>query len=144
MGKKKIRSAVIESTFINCVHSPLIHFLILLGVGVISFLFYNTLLVFIFPFAYVAIRFKLLLYEFFLLQHVVENSLGIWPWYTRIDDHIILGSLPLQSLRHVSQLTMDENVGAVLSVVEPWEVDDRALLVGKPVTPEQWKVQLSY
>ena len=142
MGKKNIRSAVVESTIINCAHSPLIHLLILLGVGVLSFLLYNTSLVFIFPIVYITLRFKLLLYEFFLLQHVIEHSLGIWPWYSRIDDHIILGSLPLQSLRHVSQLTMDENVGAVLSVVEPWEVDDRALLVGKPVSPDQWKVKL--
>jgi len=59
-----------------------------------------------------------------LFYNVMRNRLSNvdWPWYSRIDDTVILGALPFKSM--VDQLIKDEQVGGVVCVTQAFEVDN--------------------
>ncbi|OQR87951.1 phosphatidylglycerophosphatase and protein-tyrosine phosphatase 1-like isoform X1 [Achlya hypogyna] len=56
-------------------------------------------------------------------------------WWSRIDDHILLGALPLANRGH-HLLLQREGVGAVVTMNEPFEL--RPTHLGTPVTPDDW------
>lgn len=65
-----------------------------------------------------------------------------WPWYSKIDDNIYLGAMPLKNKGHIDKLTdLAKSEGkklAILSVLEPWEMQREPLLIS-PVTPKDWQ-----
>lgn len=83
--------------------------------------------------------FRAIVFEVFLMVHVIESSLGLWDWYTRIDEGLYLGAIPMESLQHLSNLTLDLGITAVLTVNEKYELGTRTI-AGKPIQPEDWKV----
>ncbi|KDO15934.1 hypothetical protein SPRG_18529 [Saprolegnia parasitica CBS 223.65] len=57
-------------------------------------------------------------------------------WWSRIDDHILLGALPLVDRGH-HLLLQREGVAAVVTMNEPFEM--RPTRLGRPVTPDDWR-----
>ena len=56
-----------------------------------------------------------------ILYGVMLEYLGVRKWYTRIDQHVILGALPLK--HNYRRIVNDENVKAVLTMNESHELD---------------------
>ena len=114
--------------------------MVLLTVLVVSFAviegYYITLII---PLIVAAWTWRSIAFEVFLLMHVIEDGLGTWQWYSKIDNRLYLGGIPMNSLNHLSHLTLDHKVDAVLSVMESYEISSRTL-AGQPVQPSQWKV----
>jgi len=79
-----------------------------------------------------------MIFEIFVLGHIIENSLGIWEWYSQVDDDIYLGAIPMESMAHLSIIALDLNVQAVLSIVEEYEFYC-GTLAGLPLNPSDWK-----
>uniref|UniRef100_A0A914VAI2 Phosphatidylglycerophosphatase and protein-tyrosine phosphatase 1 n=1 Tax=Plectus sambesii TaxID=2011161 RepID=A0A914VAI2_9BILA len=44
-----------------------------------------------------------------------------WPWYTRIDEVVVLGALPFRSM--ADELVNKENIGGVVCMVEAHEIE---------------------
>uniref|UniRef100_A0A915IZ39 Uncharacterized protein n=1 Tax=Romanomermis culicivorax TaxID=13658 RepID=A0A915IZ39_ROMCU len=59
-----------------------------------------------------------------LLFNVLRNKAGPtdWPWYSRIDNNVILGALPTKSM--LNELIEKEKVGAVVCMTMPHEVNN--------------------
>jgi len=57
-------------------------------------------------------------------------------WWNRIDDHIILGGIPLHNSEHLEALK-NEGITAVLSLVEDFEM--KSSIYFHPVTKEDWE-----
>lgn len=91
------------------------------------------------PALLVALYRRSLVFELLLLVHVIESSLGSWHYFSRIDQYLYLGGIPLKSLDHISVLTLDHKVQAVLSVNEAYELQ-AVTLAGSPVSAGEWKV----
>lgn len=141
MGKgiKKLRSEVVSSLFSNLI-SSIVAKSIILSVFCVSFaVIEGYYLALVIPLLLYAWNWRSIAFEAFILFHIIETSLGTWKWYSRIDDRIYLGGIPLNSLNHLSTLTMDLKVDAILAVMESYELNS-STLAGKPVSPEQWKV----
>jgi atypical dual specificity phosphatase len=85
--------------------------------------------------------------ELFLENSVFANSnfrdkvKSNWSYYSKIDDNIYLGALPLKNKGHIEELknlAKKENKElAILTIVEPWELEEH--LLSTPVTCEDWK-----
>lgn len=86
---------------------------------------------------------KKLIYEVSLTWSVVNNAIRgaqRWPWYNGVGDKIVLGALPLKNKGHLDKLKKQENVDAVLSINEDFEL--RSLcMCSDPVTPEDWQAE---
>lgn len=128
-----LRSSVIQNAMMSVVNSSVILFF---GMGfvvlmsVILFEVHSAVL--LVPFAYAALRWKQLIFEFFLVQHVVEAELGSFQWYTKVDSGLFLGALPLQEQKHKEMLLHRLSIRNVLSIVEDFELNTPTL-VGKAV-----------
>ena len=57
-------------------------------------------------------------------------------WWSHVDKNIILGAIPLHNSGHL-ELLKKENVGAVLSMVEDFEMN--GVFYFKPITKEDWE-----
>lgn len=82
---------------------------------------------------------KRLIYETSLSYGYLRNKLSPdkWPSYSKINDSLILGRLPLKNTNdHI--LLKEEGVGAILSLVEGFENKSLGLL-SDPVTPKDWE-----
>lgn len=85
---------------------------------------------------------RLLVFEVLLMIHIIESSLGVWRYFSRIEQHVYLGGIPMSALDHLSVLTLDLKVEAVLSVNESYELQ-AVTLAGSPVSAGEWKVSSS-
>lgn len=56
-------------------------------------------------------------------------------WWDKINDNIILGAIPLHNSNHL-ELLKNENIGAVLSVVEDFELNPSIYF--RPITGDEW------
>ncbi len=68
------------------------------------------------------------LINFPAIHHEIVLLFALWrkrPHWTHITDHLILGSLPLDSLQHLEILQEKEGVTAIVSFTEDWEFDQR-------------------
>lgn len=92
------------------------------------------------PLLVAAVYRRLLVFEVLLMIHIIETSLGSWNYFSRIDQYIFLGGIPMTSLDHLSILSLDHQVQAVLSVNENYELL-AVTLAGSPVSPGDWKVR---
>lgn len=54
-----------------------------------------------------------------LRSHLLPSR---YPWWSKVDDKLLVGSLPLQSMDHLKQLQTENPQLAVFSVLEPWEL----------------------
>jgi hypothetical protein len=142
-GNRKLRTEIVSSLLANVISSVVAKSL-LLSIFCVAFAviegYYLVLLV---PLLVYAWNWRSMAFEIFILVHIIEEGLGTWKWYSKIDERLYLGGLPLNSLNHLSVLTMDLKVDTVLSVMESYELNS-ATLAGKPVSPEQWKVKSSH
>lgn len=60
-----------------------------------------------------------------------------WPWWSSINDTLVLGAIPLKNKGHIDLLQYEENVGAVLTLLEPFEWEIKGVM-SSPVQPEEW------
>jgi atypical dual specificity phosphatase len=60
-----------------------------------------------------------------------------WPWWSTINDTLVLGAIPLKNKGHIDILQYEENVGAVLTLLEPFEWESKGPM-SSPVQPEDW------
>ena len=82
---------------------------------------------------------KRLVYEISLSYGYLRNKISPekWPSYSKINDMLFLGRLPLKNTNdHL--LLQKEGVGAILSLVEDFENQSLGIL-SDPVTPDDWK-----
>lgn len=63
------------------------------------------------------------------------NRSGIW--WNQIDPMMILGAIPLHNLNHMELLKKGEGVGAILSILEDFELAPNFCF--QPVTKEDWE-----
>lgn len=119
-------------------NSPLFRFILIFISCALSTAATMRWIIMVIPFLYVALFFRRLVFEVLVLQHSIENSLGLWQWYDRVDDDIYLGAVPLESMSHRSVLALDLKVEAVLSILEDFEFGCDTL-AGCPVQPDAWK-----
>ncbi len=67
----------------------------------------------------------------------MREILGIFDWFSIVDDNLLLGAIPLED-SHFSKLAKGLGIGAVLSIVQPFEFSVHTV-VGTPVLPIMWK-----
>jgi protein-tyrosine phosphatase len=134
--RKHIRGDVVVGGFMALLQSPLLGFLLILALTIVVAVISGYYITLVIPFVILFYRWRLLLYEFFLAVHSVENSLGMWPWYHLVDTDLYLGALPLEP--HFEQLTKKLRIGAVLSINQDFELA-AVTMVGRPVSPAEWK-----
>lgn len=81
---------------------------------------------------------KEIIYEVSLIFTRALNALypTKYPWWNQIDHQLYLGAIPLHDLGHLE--TISQKKWAVLSVVEPFELEDRYLFT-RAVSPSEWK-----
>jgi hypothetical protein len=136
---KNLRQTVVSNVFSGVISSILAKCIFLTIFCCAFAVIKGYLIILILPLLIFAWNWRSIVFEFFLLTHIIEESLGIWTWFSKIDRNLYLGAIPMQSMNHLSILTMDHKVDAVLSVMETYELT-ASTLAGKPVSPEQWKV----
>jgi atypical dual specificity phosphatase len=130
------RADVVKTSILAAFQSPLIGFMVLATLTLVVALVSKLYLVLCIPLLVGLVRYKILLYEFFLLLHLVEHVLGSWQWYTLVDTDLYLGSLPLES--QMETFTKKLRLGAVLSINENFELLSTTL-AGRPIAPADWK-----
>lgn len=88
---------------------------------------------------------KYFLYNVTLIYNIAYNSFGNGPytWWNDVSynesESILLGAIPLiGSIRNDLKTLGELGIKAVLSVVEPFEIETKGLL-GSPVTSDQWQ-----
>jgi protein-tyrosine phosphatase len=96
--------------------------------------FWQPLLV---PIIFAIIFYKRLVFEILVIFHSIESSFGQFNWHSVADDNLLLGAVPLYET-HFQYLSKKLGITAVLSVMEPFELTT-STLVGRPVTPTEWK-----
>jgi hypothetical protein len=112
MGKKHIRAQVAGNMLRNVAGSALAKTTIVLALSavfsVVEGCYYSWPL--LLPLLMVAFYRRSLVFEVLLMVHIIESSLGSWHYFSRIDQFIFLGGIPMVTLDHVSVLTMDHKV----------------------------------
>lgn len=63
------------------------------------------------------------------------NRNGVW--WNQIDPMVILGAIPLHDLNHLELLMTQEGVGAILSILEDFEMEPNFCF--QPVTKADWE-----
>lgn len=84
-------------------------------------------------------NFDAFLYESSLSVLVALNALypEDYPWWNEINNNVYLGSIPLENYGHTDRMIDELGIGAVLSVVQDFELYAHSLFT-EPVTPENW------
>lgn len=140
---RKNREKLSRSALSAAVHSKLLHFIGLLILSILLiverpqavpfFVFYPSVAS---PLVYMAVFWQHVIFDFFVTEHLVENSLGTFQWFTAVDDNLLLGAIPICDLHEEALLKL--NLALVVSVVQPFELQATSLL-GDPIRPEFWK-----
>lgn len=123
--------------FIAAYHSHLVHFISLLVLASTLSILAKLWIALILPLSHGIYFWKKLVFEIFVVEHVIESQLGTFQWFSVVDDNVLLGAIPLKE-DHYEELCKKLGVKLILSVVEPFELETRTLM-GTPVKPEQWK-----
>lgn len=76
--------------------------------------------------------------RFDIEMNSMEMFSKVYPWYNEIIPGLYLGALPLENLDHQKQLLENEGIGAVVSLVEPWEFKHRSQ-IARPIQPSTWE-----
>jgi atypical dual specificity phosphatase len=58
-------------------------------------------------------------------------------WWNRVDSHLILGAIPLHNANHLELLVAQEQVGAILCILEEFETKPSIYFC--PVAKEEWE-----
>lgn len=70
-----------------------------------------------------------------LFNHAVKPELN--AWWSSVDDQIIIGAIPLNNHGHIKKIIEDEKVTAVLTLLEPFEINSKGWF-SSPVKPAEW------
>uniref|UniRef100_A0A7S3GZG3 Uncharacterized protein n=1 Tax=Spumella elongata TaxID=89044 RepID=A0A7S3GZG3_9STRA len=134
--KKNVRTQVLGSALSAAVTSKLCYFLLLCVTCTAYGVLADKIVVLMGPVIFAAIFFKSLIFEALLINHTMEASIGMFDWYSCVDDNLYLGAIPLQhqDLDRLEQL----GIKAIVSIVQRFELET-STLSGKAVTPEQWR-----
>jgi atypical dual specificity phosphatase len=89
------------------------------------------------PLTFFIFNYKKILFDFFLICHILQMGLTSWKWHTKVDDGLYLGAIPVLS-HHQKEISERLKVAAVLSIVENFELRT-SVVIGTPVRPEEWK-----
>lgn len=85
---------------------------------------------------------KKFIYEVSFLDTLIHNKLtpNKWSWYSKLDDNIILGAMPLKNRNHINELIQlaGKDKLAILSILEEWEMKEQTPFTN-PATAEDWK-----
>lgn len=140
MGSKKnnLRWTILRKGVVNLLLSPLFSSIIVVAICSLLWLIIGWIIPFLGAIALIVLRFKPIVFEFFIMTHVIEESLGLWPWYTKIDEGLFLGAIPMEGMNHLSVLTLDLGITHVLSIVQPFELIT-STLAGLPVSEATWQ-----
>ena len=118
------RSKIVQRVLYLLLSSPIIQTSLFLLAGLAGYLFNEATYLLILPVFVIILRFKPLVFEVsdrhsysltrvcrllslshpfqvLLMQHRIEQSLGIFHWYDKIEENLILGAVPLENLNHV-------------------------------------------
>jgi atypical dual specificity phosphatase len=135
--KSNIRSSMINQSIHAATKSKLFMFLVLLILCTAYAVVQNYYVVLTIPFAFVGYFFSHIVFEFFLVDHYLEASLGYFEWFNCVDDNLYLGAIPLEN-QDLERLTGKLGIKAVLSIVKQFELQSQTL-VGSPVSALQWQ-----
>ena len=82
---------------------------------------------------------KRIIYNSTLMTNLIRHAFRkkTWPWWSQVNEHIILGAIPLKNKKHIEILLDDLNIQAVLTLLEPFEWETKGPF-SDPVTPEDW------
>jgi hypothetical protein len=139
---KNIRKAVLSTTISNLLSSILAKTVLATILCVAFLVIEGYALVMILPVGLIIWNWRSLIFELVVMTHIIGEGMGVWQWYTRIESNLYLGGIPMNALNHLSKLSMECKVDAVLAVLENYELLS-STVAGKPVSPDQWKVCLS-
>lgn len=95
-------------------------------------------LIFVIPIAVGFLWYKYIAFEGLLVHHSLFNTLGLFDWYSKVDDNLYLGALVIDNLIF-TKLCKSIGINSVVSVVEPFELET-TILLGSVITPRDWKV----
>lgn len=100
----RIRAAVIYNALQSCLGSKLCHLLILLYFNIRIILSWNTtiftyttrfqfifILLLMTSLIYAVMFLRLVIFEFLVTHHVVASIIGLFDWWTLVDDNLYLG-----------------------------------------------------
>lgn len=137
MPKSRVRSELFAGALKAAVKSRLCFFIVLLVISSVMAGLKNYYLALLVPVVFGVVFIKSLLFEMFLIDHMVEASIGYFDWYSKVDDNLYLGALPLQP-QDVDRLANQLQIKAIVSVVQRFELETDTF-VGRAVSPDQWK-----
>lgn len=126
----------IASTMKNFVNSRLAQFLLITITCITLVVTRRWWYLLSIPIAMMSYDWRRLVFEFFVLVHHIEEQLGIFQWYTLVDDNLILGAIPMQDQKVESFQKL--NISAVISIVQPWELES-CTMIGLPIHSDEWK-----
>jgi atypical dual specificity phosphatase len=130
------KNEVVSKLFFSMVSSVVVQCLLFTVLGFSFALIKQQWLPFLIPLLLVIFNIKALIFEGFLILHYIMNSMGQFDWFTKIDDHLYLGAIPLVE-PHLSSLPTSLKLKAVLSINEHFELN-RNTVFGPVVAPSQW------
>lgn len=142
-GRKAPKKRISTEVFSSVMTSTFVRFFVLVTLAIMMVIFqppsahpvlYVTVIVL--PIILMMKYGKELIFEFFVMVHIIESSLGVFEWYNAVDDNLVLGAIPLMEKQADELVRM--NISLIISVVEPFELSTPVLL-GEPVSTDYWK-----
>ena len=70
-----------------------------------------------------------------LIYTLLRHNKDYRSWWNKVDDHIILGAIPLLDGEHDVKLIKDNKINTVLSLIHDFEYEP---LITTPVTKDKW------
>lgn len=134
--RSSIKNTVVSQLFSSLFFSKLIQCTVLTILGLAFAIRKKHWVYFALPLCMTAFYIKTLIFEFFVLVHVINQNLGTFKWHTKIDDNLYLGAIPFVD-PHLSTFQKTLRVKAVLSINETFELTSHTLF-GPVVRPAQW------
>jgi protein-tyrosine phosphatase len=80
----------------------------------------------------------ILIYNGVMYSQAFKNCLGKVTWFSKMDDHISFGALPLENKQHLQELKNKEKITHILSLNEDFELSTTTL-VSKPISKKSWE-----
>lgn len=128
------------SFFTVLLTSPLLQTILFILLGAIASVLNGALWYMCLPLIIVVIRFRPFVFELLVMTHLIEDSLGNYNWFSKIDEQIILGGIPIADKGHDKTLQQKYGVTCVVSVVENFEINSNTL-AGQALNGDEWKRQ---
>lgn len=118
-----LRNSIIKSALANAIHSNLVLFLLMNIIIIVAIIhFQQSLTLILIPSIFVALKYKVLIFETVLIGNTINMNFGNFPWISGVDNNLYLGGIPIVQMGHRDVLVHKLRISAVLSVVEEFEL----------------------